>query len=117
MSYRALSNDLEASILYDLKPQRFWSSYYYPSQRAFARLGALIDAGYGQFTADKAIETLRDPLLVDRNDSMQASVIEPKQRRIRFAAGKVPAVDAEFRVITLPAPVDDPDSSWNGGAP
>ena len=114
VSYRALANDLDANILYDLKPQRFWSSYYYTSIRAFGRLGDLIDRDYGKFDVDLAIATLRDPKLVDRNDSMQATVIEPKQKRIRIAAGEVPATDGEFRLFELPTPTNDPASAGGG---
>ena len=101
--FRKLANDIATNVLYDIPPQRAWSSYYYPSLRAQAALEAQLISRHGSLTADTAVALLRTPALVDYHDSMQAAVIEPAARRIRVGAGKVPATSQPFEVFELPA--------------
>lgn len=96
------ADDLTMSIGYDVRPQRFWSSYFFPSQRAFGDLGAAIASRLGQLDANAAIEVLRRPELVDRNDSMTAVVLLPKARALHVGLGTVPATDAQFDRYALP---------------
>ncbi len=99
--FRALTNDLNVTILYDIRPQRFWSSYYFPSVRTGDAMAAEIASHYGKFAVDSAIALLRRPDLVDRNDSMTAVVFEPAKRRLHTAAGTVPATDGNFDTYSL----------------
>lgn len=100
--FRALLADLDATVIFPLRPQRFWMTSYYASLRTFARLGEVIAASYGQWTAAKAQGVLGIAALIDPNDSMQAAVLEPAARRLWVAAGKVPAAKAGFRAFVLP---------------
>jgi hypothetical protein len=101
--YRALADDLQLQVLvFTLPPQRFWSSYYYPSLRAFAALKEAVASRYGQLDRTAMESVLRLPALTDRNDSMQASVVEPKTLRFSVAAGQVPAPQGTFQTVQLP---------------
>jgi hypothetical protein len=97
-------------VTFNVRPQRFLSTFYFRSLRAFYNLGDEIAARYGRFDVKRAIETLRTPSLVDFRDSMNAAVFEPERRRIHFAMGQAPATDGKFRTYDL---------SWaaDGGAP
>lgn len=95
-------DDLTTKVLvFDVKPQRYWSSFYYRSVRARSILGGGIGARYGSLDADGAIELLRMPDLVDVRDSMIAAVFEPGALRIRYAMGQVPATDGPFLECSL----------------
>jgi hypothetical protein len=95
-------NDLTTRVLiFDIKPQRFWSSFYYRSVRARSILGAGIRELYGRLDADSAIALLRTPDLVDTRDSMIAAVFLPRTREIRYAMGQIPATDGEFLYLSL----------------
>ncbi len=95
-------NDLTTHVLlFDVLPQRYWSSFYYRSVRARSILGEGIRARYGTLDSDSAIEVLRIPDLVDVRDSMIAAVFEPATLRIRYAMGQVPAIDGEFLECSL----------------
>jgi hypothetical protein len=100
--FRSLINDLDATVIFPLRPQRFWMNSFYSSLRTFAGLGKVIGEAYGQWTAEKAKAVLGIPALIDPNDSMQAAVLEPAARRLWVAAGKVPAAKAGFREVVLP---------------
>jgi hypothetical protein len=99
--FRAHADDLEISIGYDVRPQRFWSSYYFPSVRVMADMAEAIAKGYGKFDVASAIAVLRQPEMVDRNDSMTAAVFEPATLTLHAAVGQIPATDAPFDAFTL----------------
>ncbi|MBM4346027.1 MAG: hypothetical protein FJ100_21850 [Deltaproteobacteria bacterium] len=102
--FRKNATDINEMVFaFHVPPQRAWSSYYYPSLRTQAAQMAVVAANYGKVTPHSAQALLRTPDLVDRHDSMQASVIEPAQRRMAVAAGIVPATDGPFETFTLPA--------------
>ena len=101
--FRKLATDIETNVIYDVPPQRAWSIYYYPSLRAQAALQAELQSRHGKLSAATVEDLLRLPPLVDRHDSMQAAIIEPAARRIRVAAGSVPATDQPFEIFELPA--------------
>lgn len=95
-------DDLTTRVLvFDVRPQRYWSSFYYRSVRARSILGRGIRARYGTLDADAAIDLLRTPDLVDVRDSMMAAVFEPATLRIRYAMGQVPATDGDFLAFSI----------------
>ncbi len=95
-------NEIDYSIVgFDIRPQRFWSSFYFRSLRAFFVLGDEIEDRYGCFDLDEAIDLLRTPALVDQRDSMNAVVYEPAKLRLHYAMGQVPATDGSFATFDL----------------
>jgi len=90
-------------VNFKIRPQRYWSTFYFRSVRAFFNLGDAIAARYGAIDLDAAIDILRQDNLVDPRDSMMAGVFLPEQRKLYFALGRVPATDAEFREFDLRA--------------
>lgn len=82
-------------------PQRRWTGMYYRSVRAHRILGDRIQAKLGTIDVSTAIDILRTPDLVDTRDSMNAAVFDPKNRRLHWAMGVVPATDAEFEAFDL----------------
>jgi hypothetical protein len=105
-------DDLTTRVLvFDIRPQRTWSTFWYRSIQAHLALGEEIAARYGRIDRDEAIAILRQPALVDPRDSMIASVMEPALGRIWYAMGQVPATDGEFRLLDLRDFLDD------GGSP
>ena len=87
--------------LFEIRPQRFWTSFYFRSLRAFHRLGEEVAARYGTLDTQALEEVLRTPDLVDTRDSMNAVVFEPESLRLHVAAGQVPATDGPFRTFDL----------------
>ena len=98
-----LANDLRLPLgnLFNIVPQRDWSSYYFSSVRAMANLGEQISAHYGAMDLATMIAILRDPVLVDQHDSMTAVVIEPGLGKFHAALGTVPATDSDFDTFDL----------------
>ncbi|HOU54800.1 MAG TPA: carcinine hydrolase/isopenicillin-N N-acyltransferase family protein [Myxococcota bacterium] len=95
-------DDLTTRVLvFDIRPQRTWSTFWYRSIQAHGILGEQIAARYGRIDRDEAVAILRQPALVDPRDSMIASVMEPAQARIWYAMGQVPATDGEFFLLDL----------------
>jgi hypothetical protein len=90
-----------------MQPQRFWSSFYFRSLRAFYVLGERIDERYGDLDTTAIVEVLRDPDLVDPRDSMVAVVYEPAVPALHVSMGVMPATDGEFRTFDL--------GEWLGG--
>lgn len=105
-----VSNTEDMSFIF-IRPQRYWSRYYYRSLRAFYTLGDRIDGVYGQLDVDTMIDIMRDPDLVDPHDSMSAVVFEPAAGRLHVAMGQVPATDGEFISFELA------DFFGEGGSP
>ena len=90
-------------VIFDVKPQRYWSSFYNRSLRAFYLLGERIDREYGALDADSIINIMRARDLADERDSMTASVFDTERRLVYYGLGEVPAVDAVFRKLDLKA--------------
>jgi hypothetical protein len=103
--FQANSQDIELTILGFplLRPQRFWTSFYFRSLRAFYILGDEIEAAYGQLDVAKVIQILSIPELVDQRDSMNAAVYEPEDLKVHFAMGQVPATSGPFLEFDLGA--------------
>lgn len=91
-------NDFDFS---PMRPQRFWSSYYFRSLRAFYILGDHIDDRYGEIDSEAVVEIMRDPDLIDQRDSLLAVIYEPAVPAFHVAAGQVPATDGEFDYYDL----------------
>jgi len=90
-------------LIFDAKPQRYWTSFYYRSVRAWSILGEEIKKRYGDIDVERAIEILRTPELVDKRDSMQAVIYRPEKLLLHYALGTVPATDGEFIEFDLGA--------------
>jgi hypothetical protein len=102
--YQKQLEDLRATVLiFDLKPQRYWTGFYYRSVRAVAILGERLGQARGSLDAAAAVGLLRTPQLVDTRDSMIAAVYEPKTLRLHCAMGQVPATAGEFVDLDLGA--------------
>lgn len=82
--------------LLQIRPQRYWTSSYYRSLRAFNRLGEEVSSAYGRLDASGIEAIVRTPDLVDHRDSMNAVVFETRTRTLLVAAGQVPATDGPF---------------------
>ena len=83
-------------VTFDLVPQRYWSSFYFRSLRAFYLLGEQIAGRYGLFDVAEMEAVLRTPELVDQRDSMNAVVYEPERLKMHFAMGQEPATSGPF---------------------
>lgn len=96
--------DIDTSILiFEARPQRYWSGFYYRSLRAHAVLGNTLEERYGRIDLDAMFDILRRPELVDDRNSMNAAVFEPARQVLHWAAGQVPATDGEFHRLDLDA--------------
>lgn len=87
--------------LLKINQQRYWTSFYFRSLRAFYRLGEEVARAYGHLDVDRLEAILRTPDLVDTRDSMNAVVFETESRRMHVAAGQVPATDGPFLTFDL----------------
>lgn len=97
-----LANDFAMDLgVFNLRPQRNWSSFYFSSVRSMANLADQITSSYGKFDLATMIATLREPVLVDSHDSMTAVVIEPGLGKFHAAVGTVPATDSTFDTFDL----------------
>jgi Acyl-coenzyme A:6-aminopenicillanic acid acyl-transferase len=107
--YRKNLSELHFNLVnFFIREQRYWSSFYLRSVKAFWVLGERIDQYYGDLDAAGCIELLRHAELADERDSMVAAVYEPKTLKFHIAAGWVPATEAEFIEYDL--------SDYAGGA-
>lgn len=88
-------------MIFEVAPQRGWTSFYYRSLRAFYNLGDAIETHHGSIDVASAIEILRRPELVDTRDSMTAVVFEPQKGILHVAMGGVPATDEPFVAFDL----------------
>ncbi len=96
--YQRNTEDFELRIFGHrfIPPQRYWTSFYYRSLRAFYILGERIAAQYGHMDVPSAIDILRTPDLVDHRDSMNAALYDLRERILYYAMGQVPATDGPF---------------------
>jgi hypothetical protein len=109
--YQKNTEDIRYSMVdFDIRPQRYWSSFYFRSLRAFYLLGEQIARRYGRFNVSEMEAVLRTPDLVDHRDSMNAVVYEPERLKLHYAMGQEPATDGPFVEYDLGAAV-------GGGAP
>ncbi len=83
-------------VNFQLKPQRFWSSFYFRSVRVFHNLAGTLRKNYGDIDVGRAQAILGKRELEDQRDSMNAVVFEPEELRLHVAAGKVPCTTAGF---------------------
>jgi len=103
--------DIDTSILiFDARPQRFWSGFFYRSLRTHTILGEIMKEHLGEIDLETMFGILRNPDLVDSRNSMNATVFEPGLGKLHWAAGQVPATDGEFNELDLGA-------SLAGGSP
>ncbi len=84
-----------------LQPQRFWSTTWFRSLRAFGVLGEALRAGYGTWDAERVKGLLGTPVLEDQRDGMNAVVFEPALRRVHTAMGTVPPTAAGWETVSL----------------
>ncbi len=84
------------ALFFDVKPQRYWTSFYYRSVRTVAILQERLMSTRGKLSPEEAMDVLRTPDLVDLRDSMNAAVYQPHAGVLFWAAGEVPATDGEF---------------------
>ena len=85
-----------------LVPQREWGAFFFRSRRAVSYLQAQVRARYGSFDVGSVMGLISDPTVVDQSDSMNAVVLDLKQRTIWSAIGQVPATSGPFEAVTLP---------------
>jgi hypothetical protein len=96
------TEDIAYQVLeFEVRPQRYWSTFYFRSLRAFFNLSRALADRYGRLDADEAIRVLRLENLVDHRDSMNAVVYEPERMRLHFAMGREPATDGAFIPVDL----------------
>lgn len=95
-----VANTQDMDMLF-IRPQRYWSSFYFRSMRAYYILGEQIELSYGALDVPKMIEIMRQPDLVDPRDSMSAVVFENTARRLHVSMGVMPATDGQFRPFDL----------------
>ncbi|MEN9800811.1 MAG: hypothetical protein RL653_4508 [Pseudomonadota bacterium] len=86
-----------------IQPQRFWSTTWYRSLRAFGVLGDALKAGYGGWDAAGVQGLLGARGLEDARDGMNAVVLDPVRRVLHVAQGAVPATSAGFETVALEA--------------
>lgn len=102
--YQKDTEDIRYQIVnFDIKPQRYWSSFYLRSLRVFFNMGIAIENNYGQIDAQRAQEILAHKNLEDQRDSMNSAVYDPAKLRAYIAAGEVPSTDAGFELFDLGA--------------
>ncbi len=105
-------NDINDTIVvFTVNPQRFWTSFFFRSVRAWSILGSEISKRYGQIDSEGAIEIMRTPELVDDRDSMIAAVFSPSEGILRYAMGEVPATDQPFVEFDLKAELGIEDAT------
>lgn len=93
--------DKRLMLVFYVRPQRYWSSYYNRSLRAFYLLGDQLRARYGRFDVAEAIDMMRTPELIDVRDSMNAAVYQPQRLKLHYAMGDVPVTDEDFRTFDM----------------
>jgi hypothetical protein len=96
------ADDLDIRLLgFALRPQRYWTSYFFRSVRSHHLLGEALGERLGGLDRRAAEELLSTPELVDSRDSMNATIAEPARRLLRFALGQVPASAGGFHTLDL----------------
>lgn len=88
-------------IEFNLRPQRYWSSFYFRSLRAFYVLGDEIEARYGNFDVAEMNEVLSLTDIEDQRDSMNSVIFQPEELTVYFAMGQVPATSGPLVKVNL----------------
>jgi len=84
-------------LIFNVNPQRVWTTFYYRSLRAFFILGEQIGSRMDHgFDVAAMQEVLKLPDLVDDRDSMSCAVYEPQKMKVHFPMGQVPVTDGPF---------------------
>ena len=102
----SLTNDIDQDLfgLVTLRPQRFWTSFYFRSLRAFYILGDRIKQAYGHLDTPTIVDILRTDSIVDHRDSMNSVVFEPQTLDVYVASGEVPATNGKYSHFNLGDP-------------
>ncbi len=95
---------------FNIQPQRYWSSFFFRSLKAFWTLGDVIEDNYGQIDFSEMASILRHNELEDQRDGMQSAIYQPAKLLIHVAAGQVPPSDGPYEEFDLGA------SAAKGGA-
>lgn len=86
-------------------PQRRWSGFFFRSRRAIDAALRRLEADYGQVDVASLQALLGSDALVDKSDSMNAVVLEPRSLKVHSAMGQVPATDGPWETVDLSAEV------------
>jgi hypothetical protein len=106
-------DDIRRSVLvFDVKPQRCWSTFFFRSLRTLSTLARLLSERVAPLDAAAAMQVLGSSQVVDSRDSMNAPVYLPAERALWFAAGAVPATSLPFQRLDLA-----PFAAGQGAAP
>jgi Acyl-coenzyme A:6-aminopenicillanic acid acyl-transferase len=82
-------------------PQRRWSGFFLRSRRAVDAAFRQLETDYGQVDVASMESLLGSEQLVDRSDSMNAVVLEPRGLKVHSAMGQVPATDGPWETVDL----------------
>ncbi|MBL8957797.1 MAG: hypothetical protein JNK82_43885 [Myxococcaceae bacterium] len=85
-------------------PQREWAGTFFRSRRAASHLLRDVKAAYGQLDRASVQAIISNPEVVDMSDSMNAVVLDLKNRKLWSAHGQVPATKGPFIETEVPAP-------------
>jgi len=100
--YQKNINEIDYEIaIFPVSPQRFWSSFYFRSVRAFYNLALQIKKHYGELDLGDMIAILSRNDLEDQRDSMNSVVYEPAKLKMHVAAGQVPPSDGDYEEFDL----------------
>lgn len=86
-------------------PQRRWSGFYFRSRRVIDAALRQLEAEYGQTDVASLQALMGSDAVVDKSDSMNAVVLEPKGLRLHTAMGQVPATAGPWETVDLAAEV------------
>lgn len=102
--YAKNENDITRFMVAGQKvvPQRDWAGSFFRSRRAVSRLLEGVRAQYGTLDVEKVEALIADPAVVDMSDSMNAVVLDLKNRKLYSAHGQVPATKGEFIETEVP---------------
>jgi len=98
-------------VTFNIRPQRYWSTFYYRSLKAFFFLGELIDRHYGEIDLPLMKAILSRPEMEDQRDGMNSAIYRPQCMTMYVAAGQVPPTSGGFQGFDLGALFGE------GGAP
>jgi len=100
MASHFIVNDEDFDLMF-LRPQRYWSSFYLRSLRAYYILGTELDHRYGLLDTEESIAVLSLTDLVDIRDGAHSVVFEPTTGHFHVAMGQVPPTDGAFHELDL----------------
>ncbi len=102
--YAKNANDIARFMVAGQKvvPQREWAGSFFRSRRAVSKLLTDVKAQYGQLDVERVQALISDPAVVDMSDSMNAVVMDLKNRKLWSAQGEVPATNAPFVEVEVP---------------